>query len=110
MKKLITPLVAFALFASFSVQAQNRTDLKGPEAKNYKPWANEQVDTKDYIVKTGDVKTGPEAKNAKPWAQDNKEVLVLNMESKKDHKKGPEAKNAKPWNAKSETGFQLARE
>ncbi|MEP0369069.1 MAG: hypothetical protein ABJN36_06165 [Cyclobacteriaceae bacterium] len=97
MKKLI-PFLFFALFISTYTMAQSRTDLKGPAAKNYKPWQNKEKSDVVYVVSTAEKKQGPAAKNAKVWdRKESDQVLVVDMTSEPKKLKGPAAKNSKPW-------------
>ena len=72
MKNLILALAL--LFACSISHAQARNGLKGPAAKNYKPWMQP---TKAFTpsVAVSDYKNrlkGPSAKNSKPWKKKNK--------------------------------------
>ena len=98
MKK--TALLLAILFITVTAFAQKRSDLKGPQYKNYKPW---QHDTKVEPVYTSNKKvalTGPAYKNYKPWKKteeknvDYQQVVSNNKRAKLT---GPAYKNYKPW-------------
>lgn len=96
MKKLAFAIVALFFAVSFA-NAQEFQELKGPAAKNYKPW-KQQARTGSLIVRTTPVdQQGPEAKNQKVWEQDTeKEALPVGTEAR-ERVTGPEAKNRRPW-------------
>jgi len=98
MKKIIIP-IALIMFFALSSEAQSRNQLKGPKAKNYKPWMNKEKSQTAFVVKNVETKQGPEAKNNKVWSDENKnaETLAVNFGSAKTSLKGPKAKNYKPW-------------
>ena len=79
--------------------AQANKQLKGPEAKNYKPWQKKKNKTATKTVVHLDRASlkGPKAKNAKPWQ--NKQVVqpIEILATRKVFMKGPKAKNSKPW-------------
>jgi hypothetical protein len=99
MKKIIIPFLILSFFVATTSIAQSRTQLKGPAAKNYKPWQDNSKTSKTYLTHSVEIKQGPEAKNAKVWSKKNKseEAIVINMTSKPQNLKGPEAKNRTPW-------------
>lgn len=68
--------------------------LKGPAAKNFKPWENTTQHTTVVSVRMKKAQKGPAAKNAKPWEQDYESTPVVRNNSKK--LKGPAAKNSRP--------------
>ena len=87
------------LLLSFSINAQSRNDLKGPAAKNYKPWKYPKQYTGILVAQASDrAEKGPRAKNRKAWDRD---VVLLEGNRvrypKKEKLKGPAAKNRKPW-------------
>jgi len=77
---------------------QSRNDLKGPKAKNFKPWMNKtELPTTIVTTDKKDLK-GPEAKNLKRWRDErasNEQIVVFG--DSKPKLKGPAAKNYKPW-------------
>ena len=98
MKK--TALILVATFISFTVLSQNRNELKGPAAKNYKPWKNKVTSVEIYSnVSDADLK-GPVAKNFKPWKRDkidDSQKKSVALKAQKTKLQGPAAKNYKPW-------------
>ncbi len=96
MKKLAFAIIALFFTVSFA-NAQEFKELKGPAAKNYKPW-KQQARTGSLIVRTTPVdQQGPEAKNQRVWEQEMEmEVLSVGTEPR-ERVTGPEAKNKKPW-------------
>ncbi|UII23164.1 hypothetical protein [Fulvivirga ligni] len=98
MIRLIITVLAVSGAAFFNKSAaQERNDLKGPEAKNYKPWKNKS--TKKLITYRREILQGPDAKNQKPW---KKEVnQYQEVAGRSNHNlQGPRAKNHKPWQSK----------
>ncbi|UXP31653.1 hypothetical protein N6H18_14990 [Reichenbachiella agarivorans] len=96
-----TLIIAFALtlVASFSF-AQTRTDLKGPAAKNYKPWKDKNQTEQAIAMKSEDATRvqGPAAKNQKVWDKENQaEYTEVAVVSGQNDLKGPAAKNYKVW-------------
>ncbi|MDN3686586.1 hypothetical protein [Cyclobacterium jeungdonense] len=91
--------IAFMTVASFSY-AQDKSDLKGPAAKNYKPWMKkDKADPKKvYTLSETEKLQGPAAKNKKSWKSDDKNFKEVKLVSTKPRVTGPKAKNAKPWN------------
>lgn len=74
---------------------QGKGDLKGPAAKNYKPWQDKSEKTTLVTqAKVSDLK-GPEAKNAKAWSKSD--INLVEVKSVADKPKGPKAKNYKIW-------------
>ncbi|WP_162342152.1 hypothetical protein [Cyclobacterium salsum] len=98
MKGLIIA-VAFMTVVSFSY-AQDRGDLKGPAAKNYKPWMKkDKAESKKIFTLAGPKKLqGPAAKNNKSWEKDQITFKEVKLQATKPKVTGPKAKNAKPWN------------
>jgi hypothetical protein len=90
-------IIALTIGTLTMANGQTRNDLKGPQAKNYKPWMNKTLPT---TIVTNDKKNlkGPEAKNFKAWKDEREftEQVVVFGDSK-PKLKGPEAKNYKPW-------------
>ncbi len=100
MKKAILILPIIFLFVSVGY-GQAKNDLKGPAAKNYKPWKdkNKSQTTLVTVDKSDNKLMGPEAKNHKPW--ENKEqfqsTTLVSTSNKKKKLMGPAAKNHKVW-------------
>jgi len=94
-------LIAFAFMtvATFSY-AQDKSDLKGPAAKNYKPWQkNEKTATKKlYTLEASSKVQGPSAKNKKSWESKSINYQEITLVANKPKVTGPKAKNAKAWN------------
>lgn len=111
MKKLFISSLVLALMLSFSVQAQSRTSLKGPAAKNYKPWKDtEQPGVKAVTYATKADKKGPVAKNEKVWERTSATSGLIAVETSYNTKlKGPAAKNKKVWTSNDNTQVQVAR-
>lgn len=86
-------------FLAFNVSnAQSHQDLKGPAAKNYKPW-KQQARKGTLLVKVEEQKEkGPAYKNRKHRKVDY-EVVEINSDllNKRKRITGPKAKNRKPW-------------
>lgn len=82
-----------------SLEAQVPAGLKGPAAKNYKPWMDKNKKDKRSIVSIPSKKAlqGPEAKNFKPWANKEDWTPAVPVSEAKPKLKGPAAKNYKPW-------------
>ncbi|UXP31652.1 hypothetical protein N6H18_14985 [Reichenbachiella agarivorans] len=98
MKTIIITL-ALVLVASFSF-AQGRNGLKGPAAKNYKPWKDKEKTETTISMKSKDAERvqGPTAKNQKAWDKKNKEEYTeVTLVSNRKNLKGPAAKNHKVW-------------
>ncbi len=95
MKYLLVVVITFSL--ALGLHAQPKGDLKGPAAKNYKPWKskknNVKVITTIYSKKR---MMGPAAKNQKPGKDVNASFVIATAQ-KKVKLKGPVAKNRKPW-------------
>ncbi|MBU2916279.1 MULTISPECIES: hypothetical protein [Reichenbachiella] len=97
--KTIIIAFAFTLAATMSF-AQSRNDLKGPAAKNYKPWKDKNKTEVSIVMKSTDADRvqGPAAKNQKAWDQDSKaDFQEVALVSRKNDLKGPAAKNQKVW-------------
>ena len=93
--KKIAILLSLGLLLTFGAQAQ-KSNLKGPEYKNRKPWKDSTPAVQVY-AKTGETLKGPEAKNAKPMERKSGKTVLVSFGSKKDGLMGPEYKNQKPW-------------
>ncbi|MEX2565933.1 MAG: hypothetical protein WD431_08325 [Cyclobacteriaceae bacterium] len=87
-----------ACFLAFNVSnAQSHQDLKGPAAKNYKPW-KQQARTGSLLVKVDEKKEkGPAYKNKKHRKVDYEVVEINSDLLKRERITGPKAKNSKPW-------------
>jgi len=98
MKKLIFTLSALFLICVAS-QAQSKKDLKGPKAKNYKVWQDDNESATVYTSANQESIKGPEAKNQKTWtartSDENK--IAVKRDTRRTSLKGPAAKNYKPW-------------
>ncbi|MFH6982646.1 hypothetical protein [Marinoscillum sp. 108] len=94
MKKLAA-LTVFCFLIVMSTMAQGSGDLKGPEAKNRKPWLDPKPASTVYLVK-GESLQGPAAKNVRPLERKTGELVKLDLTTK-DKLKGPAYKNYKPW-------------
>ncbi|WP_298492634.1 hypothetical protein [uncultured Algibacter sp.] len=93
-----TILTLLVVLLSVSLYAQKRSDFKGPEYKNYKPWLHKSEPTLVYTVETKTKLTGPEHKNQKPWKNKaNKDYVAIVYGSDRSKLKGPAYKNYKPW-------------
>ena len=100
MKSILFATV-FMFVASFSI-AQDKNDLKGPAAKNYKPWMKkEKTEPKKVYTLTETKKLqGPLAKNKKSWKKKDANYKEVKLVSTRPRVTGPKAKNAKPWDDK----------
>ena len=96
MKKYIFLSITFCLMLAFSATAQSRNELKGPKAKNYKVWENDEP-AKPVLFKTGESTKGAKAKNQRPLERKNGETVVANTSGTTKKLQGPAAKNKKPW-------------
>ncbi|WP_439482834.1 hypothetical protein [Cyclobacterium plantarum] len=90
--------ILVAGFLAFNISnAQSLQDLKGPAAKNYKPW-KEQARKGTLMVKVDDKKVkGPAFKNKKRFKGDFEVFKVDAQLAKRERITGPKAKNRKPW-------------
>lgn len=98
MKNLIGILAALFVIVG-TLEAQVPAGLKGPAAKNYKPWMDKNKKNKVSIVSIPERKPlkGPEAKNQKPWGDKEGWAQAIPVSEAKPKLKGPAAKNYKPW-------------
>ncbi len=89
---IICTVLTLCCLVSFG---QNKSDLKGPAAKNYKPWQDKSIGSP--LVTQGEVNkfSGPEAKNVKVWEKSNKNMIAVKAVANKP--KGYKAKNSKVW-------------
>ena len=93
-------IFAFAFLAIASVgYAQSSNDLKGPAAKNYKPWQQKDKAPaiKVHTLETATKLQGPSAKNKKSWELETKNYKETALVSTRPKVTGPKAKNAKVW-------------
>lgn len=89
-----TYMVVAGLLAFNVSEAQ---DLKGPKAKNYKPWKG-QAKTTTLVVKTDEpAQKGPAYKNKKAWDAQANKVEITPQAGVKENVTGPKAKNRKAW-------------
>jgi hypothetical protein len=111
MKKLIISAIVLLAMVSFTAQAQSRTTLKGPAAKNYKPWEDtEKSSVRAVSYANKEDKKGPAAKNQKVWEKQstNNEVMIVGI-APKNKLMGPAAKNRKIWEENENNDVQVAR-
>ncbi|WP_066223048.1 hypothetical protein [Formosa haliotis] len=101
--KHITLILALVLASTTAAFAQDRSELKGPEYKNYKPWQHETTPKLIYNVTEKEQLKSPDYKNQKPW-QDTTETAVVEITvgSERSKLRGPAYKNYKPWNNKNQ--------
>ncbi len=112
MKKLLIASLVLIFVVSYSAQAQSRNSLKGPAAKNYKPWKNtESSSTQVVIAAEKEVKKGPAAKNEKVWERKSANTQYVAVDSTPKTKlMGPAAKNRKVWESnQSSSSSDIAR-
>lgn len=91
-------LMLAAFFLAFNVSyAQSHLNLKGPAAKNYKPW-KQQARTGILVIKIDkkEIK-GPAYKNRKQWQEEVKKSQMTSDLKSRERITGPKAKNKKPW-------------
>lgn len=89
-----TFLIIAGLLAFNVSEAQ---ELKGPKAKNYKPW-KEQARTGTPVVNADEPAVkGPAFKNKKAWDSQATKVEITPQAGVKENITGPKAKNRKPW-------------
>lgn len=100
MKKAVLIIPLIILFVSVGY-GQAKNDLKGPAAKNYKPWKDKNKSHATLVTfdKSDKKLMGPEAKNHKPWENNEhyESVTLVSTSNNKKKLKGPEAKNHKVW-------------
>lgn len=95
MKKIVLILIIF-IAAQAGVAAQN-LDLKGPAAKNSKPWNNQAKKESVLVSSNIETRQGPSFKNSKAWSEDRNDLGMFVYIDKKERITGPKAKNSKPW-------------
>ncbi|PHN02397.1 hypothetical protein [Flavilitoribacter nigricans] len=109
MKRLLLVLTVSMIFASFGY-AQQKNDLRGPQAKNYKSWKYKS-EKKAVVAKVSGKKlTGPQAKNKKSLRADEAEYTAVTS-GKRPKVTGPKAKNWKlmpPEAANTDDGTDIA--
>lgn len=93
--RFLTIILSILLLTSVSI-AQPRNGLKGPAAKNYKPWKNESTSNVLVATTTKESLMGPQAKNYKPWKNKSTSNKMVVTKAPK-RLMGPAAKNHKPW-------------
>ncbi len=110
MKRIITVLGLLTLVSI--VHAQAPKHLKGPAAKNYKPWQDQQQVGKIPVVRiTPERLQGPAAKNQKAWEKSrNANYLQASTRSYYTDLKGPRYKNRKPGQLRNKARSILAEE
>ena len=96
MRNLILCLVAALM--SIGLMAQNRSELKGPAYKNYKPWLNKTEPVVVYTLEKQEKLIGPAYKNRKPWDEKGEvKYTAVVFGSERSKLRGPAYKNYKPW-------------
>ncbi len=93
--KRFTILFALGLLIAFGANAQ-KSDLKGPEYKNRKPWKN-PIEKVEVYTKSGKSIQGPEAKNATPMERKTGDKVLVTLGGDDEKLMGPAYKNRKPW-------------
>ncbi|MFC4872651.1 hypothetical protein [Negadavirga shengliensis] len=97
MKRLIYIFVAGLLFLNFSY-AQSDRELKGPAAKNYKPWKQQAKTGVAYTDIAKEDLKGPAFKNRKHVKDAPQEVVSVNTDlDRRKRITGPKAKNNQPY-------------
>lgn len=96
MKNLIWILVIMTMSTA---NAQKRNELKGPEAKNYKPWAYKTEATTSVTTVDKSSLKSKDVKNYKAWKKEDQatQEIVLATNNNKNKLRSPQAKNYKPW-------------
>lgn len=98
MKKII--VFVFGLLLASGVGFAQTADVKGPKAKNTKPWKHNREKTTIILAGGKDDRTvGPKAKNERNIEAESQIVLTETNDlepSGKSKKMGPNAKNQKP--------------
>ncbi|GAB4107577.1 hypothetical protein GCM10028791_00230 [Echinicola sediminis] len=92
-------MVAAGFFGmeTFEAKGQEYHELKGPKAKNYKPWKEKARKGTLVVNIDGSVAQGPTFKNEKVWERRNAKATVNTELQAIDRPKGPKAKNKKVW-------------
>jgi hypothetical protein len=95
MRNIILILLFFSVSSIFG---QHFRGLKGPKAKNYKPWKDILKSRALLVTKSSKKLRSPSVKNFKPWKMEkNKNVIEVSFGSEKNKLRSPEAKNYKAW-------------
>lgn len=96
MRTIAATVFIFILYSS--TFAQNKSDLRGPAYKNYKPWLQKSPPVVIYTLPIKTKLQGAAFKNYKPWQNKlaNKYVPVF-FGSERSKLQGPAYKNYKPW-------------
>ena len=91
---------------------QTEKPLKGPKAKNAKPWMAKKQKTDIAVATNYQRVTGPAAKNAKPWQNNQaRSGFTALAASTTPRLTGPAAKNAKPWaNVRPDTALAVKKQ
>ncbi len=101
--KSVTKMIRFtfilsALFLALNVSyAQSNDNLKGPAAKNQKPWQKQSKDGVILVMVDDKANPGPQHKNAKPWRADQTKLGIQTSLVVRERVTGPKAKNQRPW-------------
>jgi hypothetical protein len=99
MKKLLLVLFGFLVITGTGY-AQSSSELKGPKAKNTKPWKQNENKTKIFLVGGQQERTiGPRAKNQRNIEEESQVVIAqpeMMAPSNRIGTTGPNAKNYKP--------------
>lgn len=91
-------MIGAAILLSVGVaNAQEWNELKGPAAKNYKPWKSQAKNASAEVRSERSDVQGPAFKNQKPWNQTDTTVPVDTTLDTSEKVTGPKAKNRKPW-------------
>ena len=81
-----------------AAEAQRPMNLKGPEAKNYKPWKDkDKTQASTAVFVRTEKLQGPAAKNYKPWKDKADRPTTVRVKEAKPRLMGPAYKNRKPW-------------
>ena len=96
MKKLWM-IGAAILLSVAAANAQQWNELKGPEAKNYKPWKSQARNVTAEVRSDKSEAMGPAYKNQKAWTQTDATTSVDTSLDTSEKVTGPKAKNKKPW-------------
>ena len=89
-------ILILLLMIPFFASAQTRSELKGPDRKNYKVWKNKQNPGLVYTYIQTTLK-GPDAKNKRLFKSRKGQGTSLVTRTDRQNRKGPWAKNYKPW-------------
>ncbi|MBD0831247.1 hypothetical protein [Aestuariibaculum sediminum] len=107
MKNLLF-ILAF-VFVSFSAFSQDRSDLKGPAYKNYKPWKHKTEAKPAFTSETKSNLTGPAYKNRKVWKKESDaEYTKVATGHERSELMGPAYKNYKPGKKDKEARIYTA--